>query len=62
MFERFSQSLGSFFSDHHARDEYLSSSSDLAELERRMREVETQDHMYNMHFYSSSGGRHYDDH
>jgi hypothetical protein len=59
MFERFSKSLGSFFSMQDANDEYLSSSIDLADLERRMRQVETEDHDYSMRFCGSVG-RHYD--
>ena len=59
MFERFSKSLGSFFSMHDAHDDYLASSSDLADLERRMRQVETEDHDYSMHFCGALG-RHYD--
>ncbi|AET92110.1 MULTISPECIES: DUF3563 family protein [Caballeronia] len=59
MFERLSQSVGSFFSMHDAHDDYLASSSDLADLERRMRQVETEDHDYSMHFCGSLG-RHYD--
>ena len=59
MFERLSKSLGSFFSTHDTHDEYLSSSSDLADLERRMRQVEEEDHAYSMHFCGSLG-RHYD--
>jgi hypothetical protein len=59
MFERFSKSVGSFFSMQDYNDEYLASSSDLADLERRMRQVETEDHDYSMHFCGSVG-RHYD--
>ncbi|BBU30060.1 hypothetical protein BTHE68_37940 [Burkholderia sp. THE68] len=59
MFERFSKSLGSFFLDRDASDEYLASSSDLADLERRMRQVETQDHDYNAYFCGALG-RHHD--
>ena len=62
MFERLSHSLDSLFSSHSmhdARDAYLASSSDLADLERRMRQVETEDHDYSMHFCGSIG-RHHD--
>jgi hypothetical protein len=55
MFERFSQSLGSFFSSHDAHGEYLSSSHDLADLERRMRQIEEEDHAYSMHFCGEVG-------
>lgn len=55
MFERFSKSLGSFFSSHDAQEDYLSSSTDLADLERRMRQVEEQDHSYSMHFCGEIG-------
>lgn len=59
MFERLSKSFGSFFSTHDANDDYLASSSDLADLERRMRQVETEDHDYSMYFCGALG-RHHD--
>ncbi|SPB17816.1 hypothetical protein NOV72_05019 [Caballeronia novacaledonica] len=62
MFERLSQSIDHFFSirtSDEARETYLASSSDLADLERRMRQVETQDHDYSMHFCGALG-RHHD--
>jgi hypothetical protein len=55
MFERFSKSLGSLFSSHDAHDDYLSSSADLADLERRMRVIEEEDHTYSMHFCGEVG-------
>ncbi|SAK88826.1 hypothetical protein AWB76_06381 [Caballeronia temeraria] len=60
MFERLTHSIDSLFSIHTAqetRDAYLASSSDLADLERRMRQVETQDHDYSMYFCGSLGRR-----
>ena len=62
MFDRLSKSFGNLFSArsaHDARDAYLASSTDLADLERRMRQVEEEDHAYSMHFCGSLG-RHYD--
>ncbi|SAK89587.1 hypothetical protein AWB79_06441 [Caballeronia hypogeia] len=62
MFERLSKSLDGLFSirdAHDAHDAYLASSSDLADLERRMRQVETEDHDYSMHFCGALG-RHHD--
>ncbi|WP_321799328.1 DUF3563 family protein [Caballeronia sp. J97] len=64
MFERLTHSIDSLFSirtANEARDAYLASSSDLADLERRMRQIETQDHGYSMYFCGSLG-RHYDAH
>ncbi|SAL03610.1 DUF3563 family protein [Caballeronia ptereochthonis] len=59
MFERLSKSLGSLFSDHDvARDDYLASSGDLADLERRMRQIDEEDHAYSMHFCGSVGRQH----
>jgi len=62
MFARLSQSIDHLFSIHtpdEARDAYLASSSDLADLERRMRQVETQEHDYSMYFCGALG-RHHD--
>jgi hypothetical protein len=62
MFARLSLSIDNLLSIHtpdEARDAYLASSSDLADLERRMRQVETQDHDYSMYFCGALG-RHHD--
>ncbi|MBC8637781.1 DUF3563 family protein [Caballeronia sp. EK] len=62
MFERLSQSIDNLFSirtTDDLRDAYLASSNDLADLERRMRQVETQDHDYSMYFCGALG-RHHD--
>ncbi|MFM0322169.1 DUF3563 family protein [Caballeronia glebae] len=64
MFERLTHSIEHLFSirtAQEARDTYLASSSDLADLERRMRQVETQDHDYSMYFCGALGRR-YDEH
>jgi hypothetical protein len=53
--------LSRFFSNLFSRDQaaYLESSTDLAELERRMREIDAEDHAYSMSFSGSiSRGNH----
>jgi hypothetical protein len=54
MFARLSDALGHLFSfssnGDQSHDEYFASSSDLADLERRMRRIDEQDHAYGMHF------------
>ena len=60
MFERLSKSIDRLFSVHTVeedRDAYLASSSDLADLEHRMRQIEAQDHDYSMHFCGALGRR-----
>jgi hypothetical protein len=58
MFTELAHRLGSFFSYSHAhdynheRDEYLASSTDLAELERRMKHYDD-DSRYPFHVHSS---------
>jgi hypothetical protein len=39
--------------DTHAHDAYFGDSADLADLERRMRRVDEEDHAYSLHFCGS---------
>ncbi|WP_250453765.1 DUF3563 family protein [Caballeronia sp. ATUFL_M2_KS44] len=59
MFERISKSLGELiFSRHDAStDAYFASSSDLADLERRMRHVENEAPRYTLPFCGSMDSR-----
>ena len=51
MFAALSEKLGSWFSPSHyeARDAYLASSSDLADLERRVRHLDSSDYPFSLH-------------
>jgi hypothetical protein len=55
MFARLSNAVVHLFSTRHdqAHDAYLASSSDLADLERRMRQIDCDDHVYGMRFCGS---------
>lgn len=57
MFQRLSHSLGKLFlaTDDPAIDAYFASSSDLADLERRMRRVEHDNHAYSLPFCGAIG-------
>jgi hypothetical protein len=52
MFARLSHFLGKMVPGHDvsSHSDYLASSSDLADLERRMRQVDEEDHAYRMPF------------
>ncbi|MFM0208374.1 DUF3563 family protein [Paraburkholderia sediminicola] len=51
MFAAFSKALGSLFSPAHydEREAYLASSSDLVDLERRMRHLDRGDYPFSLH-------------
>ena len=51
MFAAFSERLASLFSPSHydEREEYLASSSDLVDLERRMRHLDKGDYPFSQH-------------
>ncbi|WP_050451513.1 DUF3563 family protein [Candidatus Burkholderia verschuerenii] len=55
MFARLSNAVVHLFSTQrdHAHDAYFASSSDLADLERCMRQVDEDDHAYSMRFCGS---------
>ncbi len=51
MFAAFSEKLGSFFSPtlYDEREEYLASSTDLVDLERRMRHLDSGGYPFSLH-------------
>ncbi|CAD6532014.1 DUF3563 family protein [Paraburkholderia metrosideri] len=51
MFAALSEKLASFFesSRHDEREEYLASSTDLGDLERRMRHLDSGDYPFSVH-------------
>lgn len=55
MFERLHHTVDRFISHERniAIDPYLAASKDLADLERRMREVDVRDSDYSLHAYGS---------
>lgn len=55
MFERLSHTLSQTFFTRHAdsHDDYLASAGDHAQLERRMRQIEEEDHSYSLSFCGS---------
>jgi hypothetical protein len=52
MFARLTRFIAHPFADKgdHAHDAFLSASPDIADLERRMRQIDEDDHAYGMHF------------
>lgn len=59
MFERISKSFGELIFSRHdtSTDAYFASSTDLADLERRMRHVENDAPRYTLPFCGSMNGR-----
>lgn len=53
MFAAFSHALGSLFSPSHYddREDYLASSTDLVDLERRMRHLDSSGYPFSLHSY-----------